>query len=89
MKDDTIAGTGGKKLWGYSDISANKQSTDELEASIAVAASDLETLPPQTMAWPPYTPNVSALPQASEVQASLNDGKDELDQTQVLNVFSA
>jgi pimeloyl-ACP methyl ester carboxylesterase len=90
LEDNTISGTGGKKLWGYSasDVSANTQSTDELEASIAVAASDLETLPAETLAWPSYVPNVTGLPSESEVQASVNDGKDGLDQTQILKVFS-
>lgn len=90
MEDNTIAGTGGKKIWGYSasDISANNQSTDELEASIAVSASDLKTLPAETLAWPSYGPNGSGLPSVADVQDSLNNGKDELDQTKVLDVFS-
>ncbi|POR51640.1 uncharacterized protein DUF3274 [Paraburkholderia eburnea] len=90
MEDNTVVGTGGKKIWGYSDsdISANIQSTDELEASIAVAASDLQTLAPETQAWPSYGPNGAALPSVSEVQEALNEGKGELDQTKVLDVFS-
>ncbi len=91
LDGNTISGTGGKKIFGYSDsdISASKQSTDELEASIAIAASDLKELPPESVTWPSYVPNVSGLPSESEVQDALNDAKDELDQTKVLRVFSA
>ncbi|MBB3257460.1 hypothetical protein F4827_002325 [Paraburkholderia bannensis] len=89
MDGNTLPGTGTKSLFGRSDadLEAGRQSLDELEASTAISATDLEELPPEPLSWPSFVPGQSGLPSNAEVQESMNKGKDELDQTTVLRVF--
>lgn len=63
-----------------------KQSIDQVEAEVALSASELQQLPPQAMAWPALKPG-STVPAPREVEAVLNQGKETDDQCKVLRVL--
>jgi pimeloyl-ACP methyl ester carboxylesterase len=66
------------------ETQAGTQTLDQVEAEIALSATELQPKPLESMAWP----NATQTPSAADVEKRLNQGKDTDDQCQVTAVLN-